>query len=193
MSDSLHNLVLQFNNRFSMWMWVKWLSFLFDVWHGDVDNLVFPLWAVNQQFSSQVAVSIHNIIIFSGKGVISIDSPFTIKCAESSASILSMQSLIISLDSIEPKGLVLDIEIIYSDESIATSPIKSDIGRNHSTSAANVFSGVRKSVTGSVFNVINIAQGVKDAGVGAAASVASTTLNAARTISHGPSQGINKI
>ena len=112
--NCLRFFLLKLSNRYSLWVWVKWLRFLFLVWSNQQDLSSPPDWvsSSNGTYSSQITIISSDDQRFSGRGLIAIDKPYQIQCDDKVIRIHSVTSMIISIDSVVPRSHSLQLNIL---------------------------------------------------------------------------------
>ena len=167
-------LVLKLRNRFSMWMWTKWICFLYDIWTGTISFNDIPDWASAGEYKGYAVMYTNNN---KGSGnlelaSVRIDRPFELRFCDINLSISNIFSIVISLDSILPKSYALIVDILQCNM---------NGGNNANNSVefltANSFSG-SPDVDKSKSNLFSSVFGV-------AAGVAVNTVHAARAVARG--------
>ena len=154
--NCLRYFLLKLQNRYSMWVWVKWLRFLHEAWNGRYDMSNLPPWvsSCNGTYCSPISIIASDDQRFTGKGTISIDKPFKILCDDKLIRINSLTSMIISIDSVCPRSHSLETTVtacyvkVDSDDEEG-SAIGSE-NYNEIVSERRKGRGVLKSITGNL-------------------------------------------
>jgi len=127
--NCLRYYLLKFTNRYSMWLWVKWLHVVFRVWNGESEKDSLPYWvlASNGKYNCPITIFFSDGQLLTGNCSISIDKPFKIQCDEKTVKISPLKSMIISIDSVIPRSHSLEVNVTScsmkadSDDEVETS------------------------------------------------------------------------
>ena len=193
-ADCCSFILLQLNNRFSLWIWTKWLLYLHDCWQNPLHESQIPAWAESGEFYGQVAVSTSSGLTCTGRGFVSRKRHFQLRLDDTVFDLSSLVSVVLSADSEVPKAYIVDVEIVSVQLLRDNLQKEKDEERTPSSGEdASHGAGRRKSlgILSSVRSAAqNVVSGARDIGVEVASGVASTTASAAKSIASGPITGV---
>jgi hypothetical protein len=192
---------LELYNRFSLWVLLRWILLLYDFWSGTAGGVGdLPFWA-SDSYTFFGKASTSNGHSCSGRMVLSLDRPFTLRVSGELISLKNMCSVTMSVDSIEPAAYILNVDVLSFSSSGVFSQEDKDLIRHTQEEAEEVHKGgllrsVRKNIRGTLKGVAYGASGVVsgaasvvsggvDVAGGMALGAAGATIGAARTIAAG--------
>eukprot|EP01031_Cornospumella_fuschlensis_P034600 gene34600-41898_t len=198
-SDERKFVVITLPNRYCMWAWSKWLQLAYDFWTGETKKSNFPKWALSAN-PSLCIISLASVFsstekTSAGRTILNLERPFELLCNGEVFSLRAMSSLVISLDALEPKPYVLEIDIGAFNLTGALVEEPEDSRKSHAKAtgimgvAGNVFGAVGGAVTGTVTGVVKgvgtVAGAATNVAVNTTVGVATTAVGAVRTVASG--------